>query len=219
MSARVVCISRTLAAGGETVGRRVSAELGFRYVDEEIIRLASEKAQVDPDLIAQAEHRQPLLTRLIDALAASSPLAASSYFTPPLEGGLYYSPGTVVSLPLMREDHKALIREAIVEVAVQGDAVIVAHAASFALAGMRSVLRVLITASEETRIARMLREGKVTQSEAESTVKQSDRERRDYLRDFYDVSEERPTHYDLVINTDVLRIGQAVGAVAAAAQG
>jgi len=96
--------------------------------------------------------------------------------------------------------------------------VIVAHAASFALAGMRSVLRVLITASEETRIARMLREGKVTQSEAESTVKQSDRERRDYLRDFYDVSEERPTHYDLVINTDVLEADRAAAIVIDAAR-
>ncbi|MBI3783573.1 MAG: cytidylate kinase family protein [Deltaproteobacteria bacterium] len=31
MSFRVVCISRTLAAGGEDIGHQVAQRLGFRY--------------------------------------------------------------------------------------------------------------------------------------------------------------------------------------------
>ncbi len=41
MDVRVVCISRTMAAGGETVGELVAQRLGFRYVDEQIITLAA----------------------------------------------------------------------------------------------------------------------------------------------------------------------------------
>lgn len=37
MSHRVVCVSRALGSGGEEVAHLVAEELGFRYVDEEII--------------------------------------------------------------------------------------------------------------------------------------------------------------------------------------
>jgi shikimate kinase len=36
MAFRVVCISRTMAAGGEMIGRAVSERLGYRYVDEDL---------------------------------------------------------------------------------------------------------------------------------------------------------------------------------------
>ena len=61
MGFHVVCISRTTAAGGENVGQAVAQRLGFRYVDEQIIRRAAQQAQVEPGLVAKAEHRQPLL--------------------------------------------------------------------------------------------------------------------------------------------------------------
>jgi hypothetical protein len=217
MKARVVCISRTLAAGGEIVGRRVAADLGFRYVDEEIIVLAGQKADVAPGQIAKAEHRQPLLSRLLDAMSASS-LQPATYFTPSPEGAIYYLPGTAVSLPVVQEDYRTLIRSAIEEVALQGNAVIVAHAASFALAGTAGVLRVLITASEATRIERMSFQGAVEAKNAAAAVAKSDRERREYLSDFYGVRDELPTHYDLVINTDVVQADQAAALVVAAAR-
>ena len=37
--------------------------------------------------------------------------------------------------------------------------------------------------------------------------------RRDYLKRFYELDEELPTHYDLVVNTDVLTLEQAAGLV------
>ena len=60
MTRDVVCISRTTGAGGETVGRLVAEQLGFAYVDEDIIVVASRKAGVDPSVVAKAEERAPL---------------------------------------------------------------------------------------------------------------------------------------------------------------
>ena len=37
MQKRVIAVSRTIGAGGETIGRMVSERLGWRYVDEEIV--------------------------------------------------------------------------------------------------------------------------------------------------------------------------------------
>ena len=44
MAATVVCISRTDGANGEAVGIAVASELGYRYVDQEIVVRAAEKA-------------------------------------------------------------------------------------------------------------------------------------------------------------------------------
>jgi cytidylate kinase len=112
---------------------------------------------------------------------------------------------------------RGLIREVIEEVASEGQAVIVAHAASIALAGRDGVLRVLITASPEERANRLVWASGFEASQAEAAVRQSDMERSDYFRRFYNLNEELPTHYDLVVNTDTLTPELAVAAIVAAA--
>ena len=56
-------------------------------------------------------------------------------------------------------------------------------------------------------------------AKAVRAVKDSDAGRRDYLKRFYDVDEELPTHYDLVVNTDALSVELAADLVIRAAAG
>ena len=70
MAYRVVCISRMTAAGGEPIGRPVADRLGFRYVDDEVIALAAERAGLEPAVVEAEEHHKSLLARLMDALIA-----------------------------------------------------------------------------------------------------------------------------------------------------
>ena len=192
MAATVVCISRTLGAGGEEIGRLVAGRLGFDYVDEDIVTRAAQRGDVSPEDVADAERRKSVLRRLLAELGTGS--AVETYGLGPTGGDL-------------PDDIRALIREAIEEVAARGNVVIVAHAASFALAGRKGVLRVLVTGSPETRASR-----------SEGSIKDSDAERADYLRRFYGVEHELPTHYDLVINTDAVSVEQAADLVALAAR-
>ena len=74
-----------------------------------------------------------------------------------------------------------------------------------------------MTASPDTRAARVGEVDGLDRARAGRVVKDSDASRRDYLRRFYDVGEELPTHYDLVVNTDVLSLEQAARLVAEAA--
>jgi Cytidylate kinase-like family len=193
MAVTAVCISRTVGAGGEEVGELVANQLGFDYVDEDIVTRAAQRGDVTAEDVANAERRQSLLRRLFMELGTGS--GVETYGLAPATGG---------DLP---DDMRALIREAIEEVAARGNVVIVAHAASFALAGREGVLRVLVTASPETRASRY-----------EGSIRDSDAERADYLRRFYGVDHELPTHYDLVVNTDVVDVGRAAELVALAAQ-
>jgi cytidylate kinase len=202
MAARVICISRARGALGEQVGEAVAKRLGLRVVDEEIVAEAAAKENVDPDLVADAEQRKSLVHRLLMGLAASG---AEAYVAP------------VQSEILERERYRELIREAIVQTAAEGDVVIVAHAASYPLAGQEGVLRVLVTGSPQIRAGRLAEEEGVDAEEGEKIRKRSDGNRADYLKRFYDVDEELPTHYDVVVNTDELTPEQAAAIVAEAA--
>jgi cytidylate kinase len=216
MARRVVCISRTTAAGGEGIGRAVADRLGFRFVDEQIILRAAELARVDPKLIAAAEEWQPLLRRLVDKLGAAQAVIGTAALGTllPVGGVLTESART----RLDEEDARTLIRAAIHEVGAQGQAVIVAHAASLALAAVPGVLRVLVTASVETRTRRAVESGKLSEQAAAALVTRSDRGRQEYLRRFYGVGEELPTLYDLVVNTDVLTPDESTELIVAAAR-
>jgi cytidylate kinase len=156
------------------------------------------------DLVADAEQRRSLAGRVLRELTAG--LAGSSIFV----GGMTPHDALTES-----DDYRELIREAIHETAELGKVVIVAHAASFALAGEPGALRVLVTASADTRARRLVDEG-LSESEASKLVGDGDRARADYLKRFYGVKEELPTHYDLIVNTDALSLDAAAGVVLAA---
>jgi cytidylate kinase len=193
MAVTVVCISRTMGAGGEDVGRLVAASLGFQYVDEDIVSQAALRGGLSAEDVADAERRQSFLRRLLTELGTG--VGVESYGIAPV------TPGA------LSDDVRGLIREAIEEVAARGNVVIVAHAASFALAGKENTLRVLVTASPEVRAERV-----------EGSIEDSDIDRGDYLRRFYGVEHELPTHYDVVINTDHLSVERAGELVTLAAR-
>lgn len=203
-TAHVVCISRQLGAGGERVGRIVSAALGFRYVDEEIVERAARKVDVPADLVADVETRKSLLRRLLPQIAGDVAAASTlSAISPPMD----FTPS---------DDYRELIRQAVQEVAAEGNVVIVAHAASLALAGRSAVLRVLVTASPEARARWLAEELDLTAEAAKKMVERSDRDRADYFKRFYGTNE-LPTHYDVVVSTDVLAPEAAARVVCAAA--
>ena len=202
MACRVVCISHAAGAGGEEVGKLVAERLGFLYVDDEIVARAAAKGGIGPGEIADEEKRRSLVARVLDALAQG--------------GGEAWALGAVgtarTGQELGSEDLRALIRETIEQTAARGNVVIVAHAASHAVPRGPETLRILVTASPSTRAARLGEDGA-------RTVKDEDAARRDYLKRFYDVDEESPTHYDLVVNTDVLSVEQAADVVSQVGSG
>lgn len=219
MTTTVVTIARTLGAGGEAIGRAVADRLGFRYVDEEIISAAAAKENVDAAVIADVERRKPLLARMLEAFRAGPTLEATALGGMMADPSLYFPLGfdgaarPPMSLP---EHYRELIRQAIVETARAGQVVIHAHAAGMTLAGSDGLLRVLVTASSEVRAGRLVDQSGLALKDAERTIRDSDRDRRDYFKRFHGVGDESPIDYDLVVNTDVLSLEAAVRSILAA---
>jgi cytidylate kinase len=101
---------------------------------------------------------------------------------------------------------RALIQKSIHETAEHGDVVIVSHAASHALTDDAGVLRVLVTASPETRSNRVAEAASLDAKKASKAVADSDAQRAAYLKRFYGVGDELTTHYDLALNSDSLSV-------------
>jgi cytidylate kinase len=201
-------VSATWGSGAAEVAALVAEHLGFRVIDEEILARAAAEAGVEPQVLADVEQRKSLARRLLLGLGSS---ADSS--------GLAFAGLPLVTQDFLRDDDlRGLIRAAIEEAAASGDVVIVAHAASHALGGREDVLRVLVTASPETRSLRYANEQSVYLGEAEKAIAESDAARADYFKRFYKVDAELPTHYDLVVNTDRLTPQQATELVLTAAR-
>jgi cytidylate kinase len=207
MPTRIVTISHATGAGGDTVGRMVATRLGFRYIDEEIISAAAAKEELDPNLVADAERRKGFLARIIADFSRVQFAAADGV-------GVFWDPGAVGRQA--RDEMSELIVEAIHETAKQGDVVIVAHAASIPLADRDDVLRVFITASVETRVQRVAEGTRGHAAEASKIVERSDEGRAAYFQRFYGIDRELATHYDLVLNTDVFNLEDAVDIVVSA---
>jgi cytidylate kinase len=205
----VVCISSLEGAGGEEVGRLVAERLGLRLVDEEIILRAAREAGVDSHVVADAEQRKSLAARVLKEILASSVAAAPALGVT--------SPASSRDALDDSDDFRGVIGTAIEETAAEGDCVIVAHAASVALSGRAGTLRVLVTASPDTRSGRVARESGTDEPEAAELVVRSDAARADYLKRFYRLRDEPPTLYDLVLNTDRLSPEQAALLIAEAA--
>jgi len=176
------------------VGQSVADSLGYRMVDEEILQQAAESSGVSVDELADVERR----TKVIEGLMRSLAMGGSAGLMTAGAGPIYVGGGTD------SKSLRALIQQSIHETAAQGDVVIVSHAASYALAGSDDLLRVLVTASPETRAGRAAREGSLDSKKAAKVVAESDGQRAAYLRRFYGVDEELPTHYDLALNSDLL---------------
>jgi cytidylate kinase len=204
MNCRVIAISRTVGAGADEIGQSAAEKLGFRYVDNHIIDWAAERAGVSPTTIQKAEQTPPLIDRILKYLGTAGLEAGHGAYVPP---------------PQQSEGYESLIERVIRETASEGDVVIVAHGASIPLAGTPGLLRVFLTASPKTRAARLSAGGHMKESEAKKAVDDSDRARRDFLQRFYDLKEELPTHYDIVVNTDLMSPQTTAELIVGAARG
>lgn len=179
------------------MGRSVADSLGYRLVDEEIVQQAAESNGIAVEELADAERRTKVIDRLTRNLAAAGSGAA-----------LMAAGAGVIDLTVGTDPKslRALIQRSIHETAERGDVVIVSHAASYALAGNSNVLRVLVTGSPETRAGRVAADASLDSKKAAKAVADSDAGRAAYLKRFYSMGEELPTHYDLALNSDSLSV-------------
>ena len=204
-SYRVVALSQVDGADAKPVGPDVARELGFGYLNEAIVARVARDQGVDLDTVAGAEQRKSFLTRVAEAAARGA-----------IDGGM--SPDPSVYDFGQSEMFLSLIRDAVRDAADRGSVVLAAHAACYACADRPDVLRVCVTAPLPVRVSRVAAARGLTDQEAARWLRRSDAGRASYLKRVYDVSEESPADYDLVINTERLAPEVAAGLIVSLVQ-
>jgi len=109
---------------------------------------------------------------------------------------------------------RSILREA----AIGGNVVIVGRGGNVELKERSDTLNVRIIAHRETRIDRVRQEYEVDKVQAMKMLKQSDKERSEYVKHFFLVDSSDPGLYDIVINTSRISPDAAARLIARAAR-
>src|SRR5262249_57607718 len=79
---QVVTIAMMTGASAERVGRLAAEQLGYEFVNKEIVDRAAEQAGVSRQEVAEVEHSPSLISRIMSAIGGS--VVPAEYAGPPL---------------------------------------------------------------------------------------------------------------------------------------
>jgi cytidylate kinase len=200
-------------SGGFALAHRLSEQLGFRYYDWEITSEAAARAGVSPTDVIAAERVPGFIERVMRRLGAASAVSmdGTSVFADPSPAVWNNALASLDS-----DSYRPVVERVVLELADQGDAVIVGHASQYTLRNHEGVLRVLIHGSPEERSKRLAEEQAVDLKRAADLIKQSDKDRSELLKRVYHFDWLDADMYDLAINTDNLSIEYATDVIIAA---
>src|SRR6266542_581092 len=178
-----VTISHEIGSGGPEIGQQLAERLGYKHVDQE--------------LISETAHRYGLLEEKLSHLDESKPSLFERFDA---ETRRYIT----------------VIQTALYEFAEQDRVVLMGRGGQWLLRGISHHLRVRVMAPFELRVKRLAAKLKGPMGEAASPrtvmemVRRDDTERAGRMRYLYEVDLADPTLYDLVINTENLKVVTAV---------
>ena len=210
----VVTIARYFGAGGDTVGRMVAERLHAELLGPELIDEVAHRLELSKEEVEAADE-QPgsFLQRLLIALAAASPehavTAESPTWTPP-----YTDPQSDPRRAVLD-----LTQLVIHEAARSGNVVIVGRGGAYVLSDLPGALHVFLRADERSRIKVVMEREHIGEDDARRRIKQTDENRRAYIRQVYGHTWDLPGHYDLVLDTGRLGYDASVEAILAALKG
>jgi cytidylate kinase len=105
--------------------------------------------------------------------------------------------------------YERAVREVMEDLADDGEIVIIGRAGQVILADRPDVLHVRVVAPPEVRVGRIASRQGIPAAAARAQMEESDRSRRGYLRQTYDVAWNDPQLYDLVLNTRRMTVESA----------
>ena len=210
----VITIARLFGAGGDTVGEMLAQRLKADFVGPELIDKVARRLELPrEDVVAADEKPGSFLQRLLVALAAASPEHAvtseSPAWAPP-----YTDPNSDPRRAVL-EYTQQVIREA----ARSGNVVIVGRGGAYVLQDLPGALHVFLRADGATRARTVMEREHITEEEAQKRMKQTDENRRAYIRQAYGHTWDLPGHYDLVLDSGRIGYDAAVEAILAALKG
>ena len=210
----VITIARLFGAGGETVGKMLAQRLKADFLGPDLIDEVARRLELPKEEVEAADE-QPgtFLNRLLIALGAANPEPAIAS-----EGPAWTPPYADPHLDPRRAVLE-LTQQVIKEAARSGNVIILGRGGAYILSDLPGALHVFLRASESERIIAVMEREGIGPDEARHRVKQTDENRRAYIRQVYGHTWDLPGHYDIVLDTGRLGYDATVEAILAALPG
>jgi cytidylate kinase len=213
----IITLSRQLGAGGSETAAGVAKALGLRIVDREAIDQAAMEAGVPEIALHELgyEGKRGLVQRILDALKASPAIPSvvemqrrDAGTSLPMPRGIFTPARPLLSAAM--EEYVRMVGMVILDMAAEGNVLIMGRASQVILRDHLEALHVQIVAPLARRVEKRMRIEGLTQREATQKILASDQARADFLRRYYGVNWLDPQLYDLVVNTGRTSIQTAV---------
>jgi cytidylate kinase len=182
----VLTIAREYGSGGSEIGRKVAELLGWECVDKQIIERVAAMGKVEPSWAEQAdEHAIAWWDLVMKSFRRGGP---ESYV------------GEGAELVVDHDTVQAFTASIIQEAAKVGNCVIIGRSAQCVLRSHPHVLRMLVYAPLNEKIARMkLRHPQ--EHNLQALLRRKDSERIHYARYYYDCDSTDPKLYHITMNS------------------
>jgi cytidylate kinase len=191
----VVTISRQFGAGGLSLGKQLADTLGYTFYDDQIIQLISEKAKVSQNWVKSIDRETG--GKLQQAISSLMPKGIIDRILSGERGHLDES------------IYIDLLRQIIIQLADQGNAVILGRGGQYILKDRNDSFHVLLIAEKNYRIRFIEAKYKLSRASAEQIVNAEDKRRMNLYRKFERSDYDEPIHYHLILNMSKLKLDQA----------
>jgi len=190
-----ITISRQMGSGGAYIGHLAAKELGFKYLDREILRQAAKDLGTDASMLEDLAERSPgVIEKIIKGFSYGTP--ASGILQP-------------MGPPVYSKDLFTLECKIIQKAADQYNAVIIGRGGFYALRERPGVIHVFIHAPLGFRVKRVMQVQNITDiREARNKVKNSDRNRAKYIRDMAGVHWTDSRNFHLCIDSSLISFSE-----------
>ena len=202
----VITISREVGSGGRTIGRKLAEKLGVRFSDKELVDELQKKLNLTADSIEELKGKKKRW--LDDFIQMVAPV--------PMSGMLVDGDSDYISeynLSLSVNDVYEAEREILNGIADEGSCVIAGRSGFFVLKGRPNKVDILITASRDKRIARIMDKQNLSRQKAEEVIDSVDKARDNYVKRYTGQSRYDARNYHIVLNMDYITEDQAVAMI------
>ena len=199
----VITINRELGSGGRTVGRILAEKLGVPYYDKALTKPLEEKFNMTADQIENLKSNNRSWWQDVKRVLILGEEAANSLD--------YYDEKKkklVTSEAVLKAE-----KEILHSIAIEDSCVIAGRSAFYVMNGYPNSLNILIQASMEYRLNRIMTKRGISEKEAKKIIKEVDEEREEYLRNNAHTSRYDTRNYDLVIKMDGKTEEEAVNVI------
>ncbi len=189
----VITINRELGSGGRTVGEKLAKRLEVPFYDKALIQ--------------QLKKKYGLTTEEIERLKGQKHNWWSEFKRSMMMMPNYVAPKAIpdyANMPdfLITDDIFQAETEILKGIAADGSCVIAGRSGFYIFRDHPNHLSILIQASMERRIERVMQKQNVTAEKAEAIIKEVDESRENYVKKYTNSSRYDTRNYDLVINAD-----------------